>query len=557
MTVVRLVGSCLVVVLAACAACADRATDAATGGTIVIGVPASWIPGPPPVIVDIVSRTVADQLYDRLAEIGPRLNTIGDGGFEPRLARHWTWAPDSMSIAFEIDPTARWHDGRPVRAADVRFTFDVVKDPRTGSSITPLLGNIDSVTARDSMTAVVWYHRRTPEQFYDFVYQLQIIPEHLWKDVPRDKLATADQARAPVGTGRFRFARFEPGVRLELTADTANYRGRAKLDRVVWAIVPDMGAAVTQLLTGQTDVLETVPADVISRVDSSASLRTHKYQNLQFSFLAFNLRNPKQLAAPHPVFGDRRVRRALSMALDRQAMLDNVFGAYGLLGVGPYPRSLSVGDTALALPPFDRQRATALLDSVGWTLSPDGVRRRGGKTLAFSLIVPASSRARMRYAVLIQEQLKTVGARVTIESMDFLPFNDRQINRQFDAALMSTGYDPSPATVQQTWSTSAITKGGQNFVSYSNPAFDAVLDSALSTFDEALARTLFRRAYATLASDAPGVWLYDVPAVAGMHKRIRPVGMRADEWWANLADWWIPSNERIERDRIGLRPATP
>jgi peptide/nickel transport system substrate-binding protein len=554
MTVVRLAGPCL---LFALAACADRGTDVATGGTIVIGVPASWNPGPPAVIVDIVSRTVADQIYDRLAEIGPRLNTIGDAGFEPRLARRWTWAADSLSIAFEIDPVARWHDGRPVRAGDVRFTFDVVKDPKTGSSITAMLGNIDSVTTRDSLTAVAWYHRRTPEQFYDLVYQLQIIPEHLWKGVPRDKLANADEARAPVGSGRFRFVRFEPGVRLELIADTANYRGRAKLDRVVWAIVPDMGAAVTQLLTGQTDVLETVPADVIGRVDSSASLRAHKYENLQFSYLAFNLRNPKQPAAPHPLFGDRRVRRALSMALDRQAMLDNVFGAHGILGGGPFPRALSVGDSALALPLFDRRHAAALLDSAGWMLSPDGIRHRGGKALAFALIVPASSRARMRYAVLIQEQLKTMGVSVALESMEFPPFNDRQIGRQFDAALMSTGYDPSPATVRQAWSTSAITKGGQNFVSYSNPAFDALLDSALSTFDASLARARFRRAYEMLASDAPGVWLYDLPAVAGLHKRIRPVGMRADEWWANLADWWIPSNERIERDRIGLRPATP
>ena len=554
MTVVRLAGPGLLLALAACA---DQGSNAATGGTIVIGVSASWNPGPPAVIVDLVSRTVADQIYDRLAEIGPRLNTIGDGGFEPRLARRWTWAPDSMSIAFEMDPRARWHDGRPVRASDVRFTFDVVKDPKTASSITALLGNIDSVSTPDSLTAVVWYHRHTPEQFYDFVYQVQIMPEHLWKDVPHDKLANSEQARTPVGTGRFRFVRFEPGVRLELIADTTNFRGRAKLDRVVWAIVPDASAAVTQLLTGQADVLEVLPADVIGRVDSSASLRTHKFENLQFVFLGLNLRNPKQPAAPHPVFGDKRVRRALSMAIDRRAMLVNVFGERGLLGLGPFPRALSLGDTAYALPPFDQQQAAALLDSAGWTLSLDGIRRRGGKALAFTLIVPASSRARMRYAVLIQEQLKTVGASVAIESMEFLPFLDRQVGRQFDAALMNTNYDPSPATVSQSWSSLAITKGGQNYLSYSNPTFDAVIDSALSSFDETRAGALFRRAYQTLTDDAPGVWLYDVPAMAGLHKRIRPVGMRADEWWANLADWWIPSNERIERDRIGLRPATP
>jgi len=554
MTVVRIARPIL---LLAFAACADRGTSAATGGTIVIATPGAWVPSPPPVVIDLMGRTVADQIYDRLAEIGPPLNTVGDGGFEARLARRWIWAPDSLSIAFEIDPRARWHDGKPVRASDVRFTFAVLQDPRTGSSITSLLGNIDSVTTRDSLTAVVWYGHRTPEQFYDFVYQVHILPEHLWKDVPRDKLATSEQARAPVGTGRFRFQRFEPGVRLELIADSANFRGRAKLDRIVWSFVPDGGAAVTQMLTGQADMMELLPPDVIARVDSSATLRTQNFENLYLTYLGLNLRDPKRLAAPHPVLGDRRVRRALSMALDRRAMVNNVFGANGVVGVGPVPTALLPGDTALALLPFDRQHAAALLDSAGWTLAPGGVRRRGATPLTIALIVPASSRMRMRYAVLIQEQLKTVGASVTIESMEFVPFNDRQIARQFDAALMTTGYDPSPGSVKQSWSTSGITKGGQNFVSYSNPVFDAVIDSALSTFEAARARAHFRRAYQTLVDDAPAVWLYDVPAVAGVHKRIQPVGMRADGWWTNLAEWSIPPNARIDRDRIGLRPATP
>src|SRR3954471_14126640 len=99
-------------------ACSDRtsvATGGQTGGTMVFGIGGSE-PTPllPPLSVDIVSRIVVDQIYDRLAEIGPDLNTLGDKGFQPRLARSWTWAPDSLSVAFSIDPKARWHDGQPV-----------------------------------------------------------------------------------------------------------------------------------------------------------------------------------------------------------------------------------------------------------------------------------------------------------------------------------------------------------------------------------------------------------------------------------------------------------
>jgi peptide/nickel transport system substrate-binding protein len=554
MTVVRIARSALFLALAACA---DSGSTGATGGTIVLTAPGSWTPSPPPLIIDLIGRTVGDLVYDRLAEIGPRLNVIGDTEFEPRLARRWTWAPDSLSIAFEIDPRARWHDGKPVRAVDVQFTFGLVKDPRTGSSITAVIDNIDSVTTRDSLTAVVWYHRRTPQQFYDFVYQVHIMPEHVWKDVPRDKLATAEQGKSPIGTGRFRFGKFEPGVRLELIADTANFRGRAKLDRVVWQFASDAGATVTSLLTGQADMLELVPPPVLPRVDSSATLRVLKYQNLFFTYLGFNLRDPKRPAAPHPVLGDARVRRALSMALDRQALLSNVFGAHGVIGAGPLPSALLGGDS-LSLLKFDRQRASALLDSAGWAQSPDGVRRRAGKPLTFALLVPTSSALRMRFAVLIQEQLKSVGANVTIESMEFTPYNDRQVARQFDAAMMTLGFDPSPMpTVKQAWSSAGIGKSGQNFVSYSSPKFDATIDSALASFDPARANTLFRRALQTVVDDAPGVWLYDVPALAGLHKRVQPVGMRGDGWWVNLADWWVPANERIDRDRIGLRTATP
>jgi peptide/nickel transport system substrate-binding protein len=243
------------------------------------------------------------------------------------------------------------------------------------------------------------------------------------------------------------------------------------------------------------------------------------------------------------------------MAMDRAAMLGNVFGALGTMGSGPFPRALA--DTTIVLPPFDRSHAAALLDSAGWAVGTDGVRHRRGRPLALSLIVPASSRPRMRYAVLIQEQVKAVGARIDIESMDFAAFFDRQASGRFDAALMATGYDPSPTSIQQSWSTAGIGPGGQNFLAYSNPVFDALLDSAMTTFDAAAARARAHRAYQVLVDDAPAVWLYDVLTVAGLHSRVRPEGLRADGWWVNLADWWIPAGERIERDRVGLRAATP
>lgn len=540
--------------------CSDRSNDAETGagagGTMIFAV-AGNEPTPlfPPLTADIVSRIVTDLVYDRLAEIGPEMNTIGDTGFQPRLARSWSWSPDSLSIAFSLDPRAKWHDGQPVRAQDVKYSVELNKDPRTGTQVTASIANVDSVTVRDSLTAVAWFHRRTPEQFYDLVYQVPILPEHVTKDIAPDKLSSSEVIRRPIGTGRFRFSRWDPGVRLELLADTANYRGRAKLDRFVISFASDGGAAITQLLSGQSDFYDNVPPDVLPRLDSSKTVRALPYPGLGYGYIGMNLRDPKRLAAPHPIFGDRRVRRAVSMALDRQAMLHNVFDTRGTLSFGPFARA--VADTTLTLPPFDRARAAALLDSAGWVAGPDGMRAKGGRPLAFTLLVPTSSRPRMRYSVLIQEQLKSIGARADLDAMDISAFVARTMVRDFDAAMLSTNPDPSPAGITQNWATEGIGKGLQNVVSYSNPRFDALVDSATKTFDVARARQYYHRAYQTLVDDAPAVWLYDILTVGGLHKRIHPEGLRADGWWVNLPDWWIATNERIERDRIGLRPAQP
>jgi peptide/nickel transport system substrate-binding protein len=542
-------------------ACSDRSgtadSSAATGGTLVI-VQAGTGTSPmiPPLAIDLMGRLISDNVYERLAEIGPDMNAVGDRGFTPRLAQRWEWAADSMSVAFMLDPRARWHDGRPVRASDVQYTLRLLKDPKTGSSITSLLQNVDSVSVRDSLTAVAWFRKRTPEQFYDLAHQVYVLPEHLLKDIPSEKLATSEAATHPIGSGRFRFARFEPGTRVELVADTLHYRGRPKLDRVIISFVSDPGAAVTQVVSGQADFLDVLPPDAIRRVDSSQHARSVRYSALQYVFLLMNQRDPKRLSAPHPILSDRRVRLAISMAMDRQAMARNLFDTLGVVGSGPFSKALA--DTTLQLPPFDRARAAALLDSAGWRVGPDGMRSKNGRPLRIGVMAPTSSAPRMRYAVLIQEQLKSIGVQADNESIDIRAFVERmQQTQNFDAVLLGLVSDPVRSGSKQSWQTAAFPPEGQNFARYSNRTLDALLDSASLTFDRARADQLYHRAYQTLVDDAPAVWLYDVLTVAGVHRRIRMEGLRPDAWFAGLADWWIPPNERIDRDRIGLRPAQP
>jgi peptide/nickel transport system substrate-binding protein len=282
--------------------------------------------------------------------------------------------------------------------------------------------------------------------------------------------------------------------------------------------------------------------------------RAVHYPNLQYATYAFNLVDPKQPTRPHPIFGERAVRRALTMAIDRAAMLRNVFDTLGMPLHGPFPGSIAVADTTLPQIPYDTSAPRALLDSAGWTVGSDGIRVKNGRRLAFGLSSPSSSASRHQYAVLLQAALRKVGADVKLEETDFPTYIARQNTHAFDTELTLFATDPSVSGFKQSWSTAGISKDGSNFAAYSNPVVDALLDSATSTFDPARTRAFARRAFQTIIDDAPAVWLYQPPTVMGIARRIQTQPMRADEYWAHLADWSIPADKRIPRDRIGLRP---
>lgn len=544
-------------VLAGCRDVQQQQTAAGpndVGGTMVVAQPDE--PGTllPPLVFKIIERQITDLLYDRLADIGDELNTIGDKGFRKQLAASWDWAPDSLSIAFHLDPRARWHDGAPVRASDVRYSVALMKNPAFGSPLIPLITNVDSVAVRDSLTAVAYFKHHTPEQFYDLVYQVLILPEHILGNTPPEQLKTAEVGRRGIGTGRFRLARLEAGKRIELVADTANYRGRPKLDRIVFVPTPDFNTAVTRFLAGDADFFEQLRPEHLAKLANDTARRTIPYPSFGYAYLGMNLIDPKQPGHPHPIFGDRTVRRALSMAVDRRAMLRNVFGSYGIPLYGPFPRAVSVADTTLPQLPYDTVKARALLDSAGWLVGPDGVRARNGQRLEFGITAPVSSAARKQYAVLLQAAFKQVGAAARIDETDMPGFMARNANRDFDTMVEFFATDPSPSGFKQSWTTAALGKDGSNFASYSNPTVDALLDSATATFDPARTRSYARRAFEIIIEDAPGIWLYEPPNVAGIHKRIHTTTMRADGYWSGMADWWIPAAERNARDRIGLRP---
>ena len=534
------------------AACSERSkyATAEPGGTLVISTTAD--PGTlfPPLIGTMQGKQIAEQIYDYLADVGPEMNTRGEKGFRPQLTDGWRWSPDSLSLAFHINPRARWHDGKAVSAHDVQFTFALNKNPALGGGMLSELANIDSVTASDSLTAVFWFHERLPTQFLDAAAQMLILPAHQLERIQVAKLR--ETSPRPIGTGRFRFRRWDKGSSVEIVADSSNYRGRAKLDRVIWSISPDFTTAVTRLFSGDADLFDALRAENLPGLLRHPSLRTIILPGTDYAFIQFNLRDPASNARPHPLFGDRALRRAIAMSIDRDALVRSVLDTLGAVAVGPTVRAFPTTDAGVSQIPFDSARSRVLLDSLGWSRrDAHGIRTKNGRGLAFNLLVPTSSMNRMRMAVLLQAQLRSMGIRVDIEQMENSAFVARQEARSFDAALASWHLGASPDGTRQAWSTAGADKDGVNYGSYENPTFDAQLERALRA-DSAHARERFTLAYVTINQDAPAVWLYEPRTVIGLHRRIRTGWMRPDAWWADLGDWYIPPAERLLRDRLPL-----
>ncbi len=549
----RLLLTTALALVAACGGGTDApATGTEEGGTMVVVIPAEPHTLFPPRASGTQDLAVVASVFDRLAEIGPDLSTIGDAGFSPRLASGWDWAADSLSIAFHLDPRIRWHDGAPLRAEDVRYTFHVYTADAVASEVRGLLGNIDSVSVRDSLTAVVWFKRRTPQQFMDATYTMFILPSHLLASLPDSALVNAPFGRAPIGTGRFRFSRWDAGSRLEIVSDTSNPRGRAVLDRVIWTFVADLGAATVKLFAGEADFLERIRVENIPQVATTPSLRLETNLPLLYGFVGFNLqarRTPKSAGPPHPVLGDLRVRRALAMAVDRPRMVRSVFDSLGMVAFGPAPRVLIPDTASLRAIPYSLESAKALLDSAGWTdTNGDGVREHEGVSLAFDLLIPSTSAARVSFAQLLQAAFKEVGAKVTLVSLDPSALEPRLNSRDFDAWMGAFAPNPGLQGVRQTW----VSKGESNYQSYNSPTFDALVDSALTGFDVSRTRGHWTRAFQQAIDDVPSIWLYEERIPVVVHRRIRIPSLRADGWYATLADWSVDPTQRIDRDRADL-----
>lgn len=545
-------GALCAIALLSVAACGGDRGSAATGGALVISVrnlPNSYFP---PLTGSVEARQVNDLIFDRLALIESTGSPIGDSGFTPRLARSWQWSTDSLQVAFSLHPDARWHDGAPVVADDFVYSFAIYRDTAVASPRAADLRNVDSVTATGEREVTIWFRARTPLQFHDAVMSLVPVAAHVWRDRPRAGIHADPLLQRPIGNGPFRFDAFEPNQFVKLVADSTNPRGRPALDRVTMRYAQDDATHIARLLSGEVDVMPDIRAqDQLDGIARDSSIRVVLTPGFTYGFIQFNLRAPGS-QEPHPVFGEREARRALALATDRHALSQGVFGPLASVAFGPFVRAQFIADTTIPQIPFDRARAEATLDSLGWTLGRDGIRARRGRRLSFTALVPNSA-PMIALGTLLQAQWRAVGADLRVQPVDqnaYLSLASDQ--RRFDVVVTRLTTTQSFASLPGSWGSRGSALGGRNIGAYLSEDFDAHVDTALTGRAPDVIRAHLREAFATIVADAPAIFVFEQRGAVALSARVQTPALRPDAWWLDIPAWHIAESARLPRDVAGV-----
>lgn len=541
--------------LAACGGAESGTAHGADGGTLVIAAPGEAETLFPLFVNSTASKQIVDQIFDHLADLGPDLNTIGDRGFRPRAATSWEWSADSSTVTFHLDPAATWHDGKPVRAADVVFSYGLYVDPVINAWNAPNIPPMDSVREVDSLSVAFRFKQRTPERFFQLVTNIWLLPRHLIDSLDRKHLASSTFARNPVGSGPFKFVRWEPRSVIELIANTAYPQDRPPLDRVVFAYAENPPTAAKKVVAGEADLVEVVRPEYQESLIASPTVRIDRYRAFDVGYLLYNLTDRRNRAKPHPILGNRALRLALAMAFDRASAIRNVYDTLAVESHGPFVQAQWSADTTIPVIPYDTVGAVALLDSLGWKdTNGDGVRDKDGRPLRLDIAFPAPSSTRRRLSVILQEQWKRVGVDAVLRELDFAPFVDDLQKGDFDVVMHGWHYDASPSSLEQAWGGKAFGHNS-NYGRYANPYVDSLIPIAMADADIEKAKNDYHAIYRTIVADVPAVFVYETKPYLAVHKRVVLPPLTSDSWWADIRDWSIPVGKRIDRDKVGL-PAT-
>ncbi|MBA3554785.1 MAG: hypothetical protein H0W29_08535, partial [Gemmatimonadales bacterium] len=441
---------------------------------------------------------------------------------------------DSLTLVFNLDPRARWHDGAPVTSRDVLFTFARARDPLVSPKLARLLKHVTDVSAEDERTIVFRFSRVYAEQFYDVAYHVAPLPAHLLSALPADSIARSPFVARPVGNGPYRWVRSLPGQFIELAANERFFLGRPAIRRLIVRVAKDADARLNLVLSGEADAMDNVlpPPSNLDRVAAQPELRAVPVPSPALGYLLYNQRDPRDTTRPHPILADVEVRRALTLALDRRLIARAVFGPYGEVPYGPVSSLLWIRHGAPAAPAQDTALASRLLAARGWVdRDGDGIRERAGRPLRLGLVLPNTSAIRRQMSLLAQRQLRRVGVDLDLVQVDAPTWTERRDAGDFDIDFSASTQDPSPSGLVQSWSC----KGPSNVAGICDPVVDSLLDRAIVAREDT--RGAWHDVLRRIEHGAPAAFLYATTYVFVVHRRYRDVAIRPQSSWISLWRW--------------------
>jgi len=508
------------------------ATDGppARGGTVVIGLLSDVQSWNPYLVEDLDTEHVLALIYPSLA-IEQTDYHLHPPSFEPALAESWTWSDDHLVLTLELDTDAHWSDGVRITARDVVFTWQTQVSPEVGWLYGDGKDFIDSVEAVDQHTVRVTYTRSYPYQFMDLNDGL-IIPAHAWSEIPFDRWAETDWKDHVIAGGPFTLAGHTPQQEIALARNPNFYdSGLPYLDRTVFRIVGSKQALMTQLMAGEIDFVQSIPPSEIDRVRGHEDLDLVIYDDRSYSHVCWNITRPR--------LSDPRVRRALTSAIDRETLIDVVYGGFGRLSVGPILSSFWAFNRSLESVAFDPSAARTLLADAGWTdTDGDGFLDRDGEAFEIEILASAENELRQDIAILIQEDLKRIGVKIEVRLVEWGTMMAVMQDGAFDA-VVNLWEEPTQIDLEGLWHSVPPGEPTFNFGRYGNPEVDRLLAEVAEITDFTAQKPIFDQIQELIVGDQPYTFLVENTRLTAHGSRIRGAEINAATPYFNVHEWYI------------------
>lgn len=521
--------------LAACGrdAAPARGADEAGDGTVVAAWNADFQAFNPLVNTDQNTKEAIEFLL-----FTPLVRYDSAYRVEPYLAEGWTLEPGG--VTFRLRRDVRWHDGLPVTAHDVAFTFERAKDPATASPLaSAYLADVASVQVVDSYTVRFAFARPHAQALEDFAWAPA--PRHLLDTVPPERMRQSDFSRQPIGSGPFRLVEWRPHLYtvFERNPDfPETLGGPARAPRLVIRVVEESTTRLTELRNGSLHLNLALWPSEARQIERDRDLHVVQYPSRNFYYIGWNTR--------HPLFREAAVRRALTLAIDRSQIIQALLDGRADPAVGPIPPWHPLFDAAIEPLPYDRDGARTLLDEAGVRdRDGDGVREtRDGQPFRFTLMANVENPIRSDIAQVVQANLRDVGVDVEVRIFEWQTQLARHRARDFEAVVSSWvldnfRVDPYPLF----HSAEAAKPGSYNRSGYASPDVDHWIETGQATLDPDSAVRVWSALTRVLQQEQPFTFLLWVRGLAGVSERVQGVRMDARGQLVTAAEWTIAPQE--------------